>query len=100
MQALTYQVIANYLERPISMTSSGPEQVGLQGYRIINGGYRAATSDILSYDILFAILWSFPSGIANEHKHTCMSHQSKAFVKPWPVFQSVDGEFQPHSTSL
>ena len=60
MQALTYQVIANYLERPISMFSLGPEQVGLQGYRIMNGGYRVATSNILSYDILFAIFVVIP----------------------------------------
>ena len=60
IQIMTYQVIANYLERPISMTSSGPDQVGLQGYRIMNGGYRVATSNILSYDILFAIFVVIP----------------------------------------
>ena len=57
----------------------------------MNSGYRVATVNI-SYDILSSIFVVIPSGIANEHLHN--SHQSKAFVKPWPVFQSVDGEFK------
>ena len=97
MQAMTYQVLANYLERPSTLSSSGPAHVRWQGYRVMNSGYRVATVNI-SYDILSSIFVIVPSGIANEHIHK--SHQSKAFIKPWLVFRTVDGEFLPHSTSL
>ena len=97
IQLMRYQEIANHLERPISKSSSGPEQVGWQGYRIMNGIDRVATSNISWHYICY--FCGYPFGrIGNEQIHK--SDQSKAFVKPWPVFQSVHGEFQPHSTSL